>query len=135
MDRYKELLGSRENFLLHTIVVTLSFVVFGLIPPIVYGFSFLKSGNRELKLLAAAAASLLCILVLATGKEYVRRPPKSYVKTIAYYILLGFMASGISYAVGQLIKSLLEKLHFQSNSPVFQGLSKMMPTAAEWASY
>lgn len=135
IDRYKELLGSRENFLLHTIVVILSFVVFGLIPPIVYGFSFLESGNRELKLLAVAAASLLCILVLAIGKEYVRKPPKSYVKTIAYYILLGFMVSGISYAVGQLIKSLLEKLHFQSNSPVFQGLPEMTPPATEWASY
>ncbi|KAL3524508.1 hypothetical protein ACH5RR_017342 [Cinchona calisaya] len=135
MDRYKEQLGCRENFLLHMTIVLLSFLVFGLIPPITYGFSFRKSDNRELKLLAVAAASLVCILVLAIGKEYVRRPPKSYLKTILYYVIMGFMVSGVCFAVGVLIKRLLGKLHFHSNSPVFLTLPELTPTAAELASY
>ncbi|KAH7853917.1 hypothetical protein Vadar_008055 [Vaccinium darrowii] len=93
-DRYQELLGRRENFLLHATVAVLSFLIFGLIPPVVYAFSFRVSDNVDYKLIAVAGAALLCITILATGKVYVQRPPtNAYVKTIIYYIVMGFMAS------------------------------------------
>nr|GMC64646.1 membrane protein of ER body-like protein isoform X2 [Ipomoea batatas] len=118
-DRYGKLLGHRENFVIHAIVIMLSYAVFALVPPTVYGFSFRKSDDMELKLIAAAAASLLCIIVLATGKVYAQRPPKSYLKTITFYVVLGFLVSGVSFAAGQLINRLLLKLGlFQSSSEV-----------------
>ncbi|KZV38811.1 hypothetical protein F511_32693 [Dorcoceras hygrometricum] len=103
-DRYQELLGRRQNFKLHAIVCILSYLVFGLMPIVVYGFSFRQSEERELKLLVVGAASLLCIIGLSIGKAYVCRPPKAYVKTVVNFVILGFMASGISYAAGVLVK-------------------------------
>lgn len=136
IDRYKELLGRRENFVVHATVAVLSFIVFGLISPITYAFSFQKSDDRDFKLFAAAAASLLCIVLLGTGKAYVRKPPKSYFKTVGYYVLLGFAASGISCAAGELIKRLLEKFHvLPSNSPFPISSTHMPPDTSLWASY
>ncbi|KAF9603750.1 hypothetical protein IFM89_037836 [Coptis chinensis] len=109
-DRYQELLGRRTNFGLHATVVIMSYLVFGLVPPVTYGFSFHESNNREYKLIVVAAVSLLCIALLATVKAYVRKPPKAYIKTLSYYIVTGVMSSGLSYAFGMLIKKLMEKL-------------------------
>ncbi|KAK3042017.1 hypothetical protein RJ639_001719 [Escallonia herrerae] len=133
VDRYQELLGRKSDFTLHAVVAVLSFLIFGLIPPVVYGFSFRKSDDKELKLLVVAAAALLCITVLAAGKAYVRRPPKSYFKTAVYYFTLGLMVSGVSYAVGILIKKLLEKLGLFESSLAVTLPQPMQPAA--WASY
>lgn len=131
------MLGHRENFVIHAIFIVLSYTVFGLVPPTVYGYSFRKSDDKELKLIAAAAASLLCIMVLATGKVYAQRPPKSYLKTVTFYVVLGFMVSGVSFAAGQLMNRLLQKLGlFQSSSEVKLFQSGAIPAdAAAWASY
>lgn len=133
VDRYHELLGHRRNFLLHAVFAILSFLTFGLIPPVTYGFSFRKSDDRNLKLVTVAAASLLAIILLASGKAYVKRAPKSYVKTVLYYVIMGLMVSGISYEVGNLIIMFLEKLGiFQSSLVVtLPGTGLMKPA---WAS-
>ncbi|KAF3678316.1 putative transmembrane protein -like protein [Capsicum annuum] len=135
VDRYREQLGRRENFTLHAVLVVLSYIIFGLVPPVTYGFSFRKSDDKELKIVAVAAASLVCILMLATGKAYVQRAPKPYFKTISTYIILGFTVSGVSYAAGILFKRLLEKLGlFQPSSPPNLFLPEMPGTGAAWAS-
>ncbi|GMP70820.1 hypothetical protein CsSME_00029507 [Camellia sinensis var. sinensis] len=136
LDKYQELLGRRENFLLHATVVILSFLIFGLLPPVIYGFSFRESNNRDFKLIAVAVASLLCVTILATGKAYVQRPLKAYIKTVMYYVIVGFMASCVSYAVGDLIKELLEKHGFDSGDlaltlPILEATSKQ----SAWESY
>ncbi|KAK1392126.1 hypothetical protein POM88_011182 [Heracleum sosnowskyi] len=116
IDQYHEVLGRRRNFLLHAVLAILSYLTFGLIPPAVYGFSFQRSDDRDLKLLAVAAVALLGIIILAAGKAYVQRAPRSYVKTIAYYVVTALMASGVSYAAGDLINMFLEKFGvFQSS--------------------
>ncbi|XP_022844560.1 membrane protein of ER body 2-like isoform X2 [Olea europaea var. sylvestris] len=130
-DRYRELLGRRENFVLHAAVAVLSYFIFGLVPPLTYGFSFLKSDDKEFKLLAVAAASLICIVILAIGKAYCQRPQKSYIKTVVPYVILGLMVSGVSYAAGMLIKRLLEKLRLFESSSV----AETTPTPLSWASY
>ncbi|KAI7984091.1 Membrane protein of ER body 1 [Camellia lanceoleosa] len=71
VDRYKELLGQRKNFLLHATVAVLAFLIFGLIPPVTYGFSFHQTDDKNLKLVVVTAASLLCIAILAIGKAYI----------------------------------------------------------------
>ncbi|KAL4346716.1 hypothetical protein GQ457_17G022990 [Hibiscus cannabinus] len=135
-DRYQELLGRRQNFVMHVIVAVLSFLVFGLVPPVVYGFSFRKSDDKDLKLAAVAGASLICIFLLALGKAHVSRPHRTYFRSVFYYIGLGITASGISYVVGQLIKRLLEQLGlFESSSTVSLPFLDTVPMEVGRASY
>lgn len=115
LDKYREILGRRENFLLHATVAIISYIIFGLIPPVIYGFSFRESSDRFFKLIAGAVASLLCITVLAVAKAYVQSPPKSYIKTVFYYIALGFTASSASYVAGDMINKLIQKLGWISS--------------------
>ncbi|KAJ6418936.1 hypothetical protein OIU84_002164 [Salix udensis] len=131
-DRYQETLGRRDNFSLHATLSILSFLIFGLLPPVVYGFSFRKSDDRDLKLAAVGGASLFCIILLAIGKAHIqRKQPKPYISTVLYFFCTGLMASGASYLVGDLISKLLQKISgFESNLPI----SELKPTTA-WASY
>ncbi|XP_009786161.1 membrane protein of ER body-like protein [Nicotiana tabacum] len=123
IDRYQELLGPKEHFLLHAIVALLSYFIFGLVPPLVYGFTYLKSDNKECKLIAVAIASSMCIIMLATAKAYTRGANKfsKYVKTVLFYGIAASMASGVGYAAGHFIKSLMDKLVglTQSQLPLF----------------
>lgn len=108
--------------------------MFGLVAPVTYGFSFRKSDGRNLKLVIVAAASLLSIIILASGKAYVKRPPRSYIKTVLYYVIMAVMVSGISYGVGDLINMFLKKLNvFQSSLVVT--LPENGLTKPAWASY
>nr|POE55902.1 isoform 3 of membrane protein of er body 1 [Quercus suber] len=135
VDRYQELLGQKRNFVLHASVAILSFLVFGLVPPVVYGFSFYQSDNRNLKLAVVAAASLLCITVLAIVKAYTQKPSKwsIYITTILYYLFIGIGASGISYLAGYLVRKLIEKLGwFESSVATIQPMSFEKPA---WESY
>lgn len=129
-DRYRELLGRRENFWVHATLVFLSYIIFGLIPPVVYGFSFRGSDNRDFKIAAVGGSSLACIFLLAIGKAHNQKPPnRSYVKTVLYHVSIGFMTSGLSYVFGDLIKKLAEQLHLFDSS-LEPNLMK-----AGWASY
>lgn len=107
--RYWEVLGSRRNFRLHFTLAIASYIVFGLLPPVVYCFSFRISDNKEYKLLALAGASFLCITLLAIGKAHVK-PQKAYIKTLLDYLSLAVSTSGISYVAGVMVKRLLESL-------------------------
>ncbi|GFZ20114.1 vacuolar iron transporter (VIT) family protein [Actinidia rufa] len=138
VDRYQKLLGQKENFLLHVTVAVLSFLMFGLIPPVTYGFSFRQSDDTDLKLVAVAAASLLCIVVLAIGKAYIQKPPEfsPYIKTVLYYVSMAVMASGISYAAGDLVKRLVEKLGwFDSTAAVTLSFPRVGSVDSAWGSY
>ncbi|XP_057513869.1 uncharacterized protein LOC130795676 [Actinidia eriantha] len=138
VDRYQELLGQRENFLLHATVAVLSFLIFGLIPPLTYGFSFRQSDDKDLKLGVVAAASLICIVVLAIGKAYIQKPPRFslYIKTVLYYVSMAVMASGISYAAGDLVKRLMEKLGwFDSTAAVTLSFPRVRSVNPAWGSY
>lgn len=88
-DRYQELLGRRANFLLHAVVAVLSFLIFGSVPLVVYGLLIRVHYYEEVKNAAVAATSVVCIILLAIGKVYTSRPPKTYVKTVLQYVYLG----------------------------------------------
>ncbi|KAJ7961564.1 Membrane protein of ER body-like protein [Quillaja saponaria] len=137
VDRYKELLGERNNFILHAFVSILSFLIFGLVPPVVYGFSFFESENKDISLAAVAGASLLCITLLAIAKAYIKKATfKTYVTTILYYVSTGAVASTVSYLAGVLIKKLIEKLGwFESSSNVtLPQIPQMSMNKFTWAS-
>lgn len=122
--------------MLHSVVAIISYLIFGLLPPAVYGFSFRKSDDKEFKLLAVAAASLLSILILAVGKAYVQRPPKHYIKCVFTFVMLGFMVSGVSHAAGILVERLLQKFHPFEPSPVTNLLvPRMTGASSAWSSY
>ncbi|KAG0512312.1 hypothetical protein BDA96_10G002600 [Sorghum bicolor] len=129
-------LGRRSEYHLHMVIAILSYILFGLLPPVIYGLSFRTSDNRENKMLVVAAVSLLCIALLAIGKAHVKRP-RTYFTTLLYYLSIGFSGSGLSYATGVLIMKLLA--HFGiidqggASAPAPPGLS--FPEAVAWASY
>lgn len=129
VDRYREQLGQRKHFLLHAIFAMLSYFVFGLVPPVIYGFTFRKSDDRDYKLIAVAAASLLCVIILAAAKAYTRGANKfsKYFKTILSYAIAAGMASGVAYAAGHLIQRLMDDLGWFDSKPISQN--------SAWASY
>ncbi|KAB5573763.1 hypothetical protein DKX38_000957 [Salix brachista] len=136
VDRYQELLGRRENFLIHATIALLSFLVFGLVPPAVYGFTFMETDDKNLMLAAVAVASLLCITILAIGKAYIQKPPKNHFKIVLSYLVAGIMASGVSYVAGDLAKKLIEKLGwFEPGKAVPLSLAEMSSGRLAWASY
>ncbi|RQO84798.1 hypothetical protein POPTR_001G127900v4 [Populus trichocarpa] len=136
VDRYQQLLGRRENFLLHATIALLSFLVFGIVPPAVYGFTFMETDDKNFKLAAVAVTSLLCITILAIGKAYIQNSPKPYLKTVLHYFVTGIMASGVSYVVGDLAKKLFEKLAwFEPGEAVPVRLAEMSSGRLAWASY
>ncbi|CAH2077738.1 unnamed protein product [Thlaspi arvense] len=114
--RYKRLLGRRENFTLHATVALLSFIIVGLLPPIVYYFSFSKTHNRDYKVASVFGSSLLCIVLLALAKAHVRNPRGSHLKSVLYYALIAVSVSGISYVVGDFVDHLLEKYGWSDGS-------------------
>ncbi|MQL92389.1 hypothetical protein Taro_025010 [Colocasia esculenta] len=138
VDLYVELLGRREHFYRHATIALLSYVLFGALPPVIYGFSFWQSDKKALKLIVVAAASLLCITLLALGKAHVQEQ-KAYGKTLLYYLGIGVGASGVSYAFGILIKQLLESLGLfddgadVSASPI-SSILDVMSANLSWAS-
>ncbi|XP_028782319.1 membrane protein of ER body-like protein [Neltuma alba] len=135
-DRYQELLGRRDNFILHAVFAILSFLIFGSIPIFIYGILIRKNYQTEFKLAAVASTSLLCIILLAIGKVYTRRPPKSYSKTLFYYVTMSLAASGLSFIVGGLIRDLLEKLsNSESGFVITMPLLGQGTMDAAWRSY
>ncbi|XP_037461494.1 membrane protein of ER body-like protein isoform X2 [Triticum dicoccoides] len=103
-------LGRRSKARLHMVLALLSYIVFGLLPPVVYGLSFRESNDKENKMMAVAGASLACIALLALGKAHVQTAPRAYFKTLMYYLTIAVSSSGLSYVAGVLITRLLE--HF-----------------------
>ncbi|KAF8042986.1 hypothetical protein BT93_A1349 [Corymbia citriodora subsp. variegata] len=141
--RYGEVLGKRWPFALHATVAILSFIIFGCVAPITYAFSFRESDNRDYKLAAVAGASLFCIFLLAIGKAHVGKPPpsgktpKTYFETVLLYVVMGLMASGVSFLVGELIDELLTKLGWFDTTSSLSGTRPLETGSMQsgWASY
>ncbi|OIW18873.1 hypothetical protein TanjilG_25316 [Lupinus angustifolius] len=138
VDRYNELLGERKNFCVHAFIAILSFIVFGLVPPLVYGFSFHENGDKDFKLAAVVSVSLLCITLLSIAKAYTQKSNTfmAYFKIVIYYVSNGAVGSVLSYLAGDLVKKLLEKVPWLEPSSNF-GLQVqgMRMQKIEWSSY
>ncbi|ESQ54471.1 hypothetical protein EUTSA_v10024497mg [Eutrema salsugineum] len=114
--RYKRLLGRRENFTIHAIVAVLSFIIAGLLPPVVYYFSFSKTHNRNYKVASVFGSALVCIVLLALAKAHVKSPRGSHLKSALYYTMIAVSVSGISYVVGDFVDQLLERYGWSDGS-------------------
>ncbi|KAK7382696.1 hypothetical protein VNO80_01680 [Phaseolus coccineus] len=139
VDKYYELLGKRENFYLHAFVAILSFLIFGLVPPMVYGFSFRESDDKDMKLAAVAGASLICITLLAIAKTYTQRHNNNfmaYFKTVTFYVTSGVLASLLTYVAGAQMKKLVEQLGwFQPKPNLGLPLPHMSVENSGWGSF
>ncbi|CAA0404537.1 unnamed protein product [Arabidopsis thaliana] len=115
-DRYEELLGRRTKSRIHILVAVMSYIFFGLIPPLVYAFSFYETGIKNYKLISVFLGSLVCVILLGSIKVYVRKPTnscgstKAYLKSAAYYTSIVVASCGISYVVGDIMGEYIEKL-------------------------
>ncbi|KAK7350791.1 hypothetical protein VNO77_09747 [Canavalia gladiata] len=135
-DQYQELLGRKENFLLHAVVAVLSFLIFGSVPLVVYGLLISKQYYAEVKIAVVAVASIVCIILLAIGKVYTSRTSKSYIKTVLKYVTMALAASGLSYIAGNLFKELLDKFSRSESSYVLvMPLSSTRKMKPAWMSY
>ncbi|KAD3338421.1 hypothetical protein R6Q59_026885 [Mikania micrantha] len=138
-NKYKELLGSVEHFPLHAFFAILSFLVFGLIPPVTYGYTFHETNDNDFTMVIVAVASFVCVGLLAIFKAYIDKCTgfSGYVKTIMYYLTTVVAVSGVSYAAGNLVKRLIEELGlFESSSNVaIAVLPEAMPTNPSLAYY
>ncbi|CAI8608159.1 unnamed protein product [Vicia faba] len=112
VDQYNEVLGQRKNFILHAFIAISSFIIFGLIPPVVYGFTFRDKDEKDFKLAAVAGASLICITLLSILKAYIKRPNSylTYFQTVFFYVSTGAVATLVCYLAGDMMKKLIEKL-------------------------
>ncbi|GKD50661.1 membrane protein of ER body-like protein, partial [Tanacetum coccineum] len=110
--KYKGLLGRVEHFPLHVFLAILSFLVFGIIPPVAYGYAFHETGDKDFTIVVVAVVSFVCVGLLGIFKAYIDRCTGfgGYVKTIAYYLTTAVAVSGVSYAAGNLAMRLIEKL-------------------------
>ncbi|XP_050904766.1 membrane protein of ER body-like protein isoform X3 [Lathyrus oleraceus] len=132
-DRYQELLGQRSNFVFHAVIAVFSFLIFGSVPLIIYGVLINKSYYDEVKLAIVAASSVACIILLTIGKVYTQRPPKSYFKTVLYYVSMALAASGLSFIAGKLIKDVIDK--FSKSESGFAIAMPISDTKTAWMSY
>ncbi|CAM8894121.1 unnamed protein product [Rhodiola kirilowii] len=140
VDRYYDTLGRRNHYKRHAVVVVLSFLLFGLIPVVTYGFTFRKSDNSDYKSLCVLGASIICITLLSIGKAHTKNPPrttKSYFKSITYYLSIAIAASGLSYIAGKLLQELIEKTGWFDTTSSLNSISTYttMPSQPAWGSY
>ncbi|WZZ76253.1 hypothetical protein YC2023_087623 [Brassica napus] len=115
-SQYKRLLGRRENFMLHATVAILSFIITGLLPPVVYYFSFRETQDKDYKVASVFGASLICISFLALAKAHVRSPGSGYLKSVLYYAANAVSVSGITYVVGNVVNQVIEKYGWSDGS-------------------
>uniref|UniRef100_A0A7N0TYP1 Vacuolar iron transporter n=1 Tax=Kalanchoe fedtschenkoi TaxID=63787 RepID=A0A7N0TYP1_KALFE len=141
VDRYYDALGRRNNFKLHAVIVVISFLVFGLIPIITYGFTFHKSDNMDYKSLAVIGASIISVALLSLGKAHTKDPPRaasSYFKSLAYYLTIAISAAGLSYVAGKLLQELIEKTGWFDTASSVNSISIpgiVIQSQPAWGSY
>ncbi|KAI7726150.1 hypothetical protein M8C21_008634 [Ambrosia artemisiifolia] len=108
--KYKELLGQVNYFPLHAFFAILSFLVFGMVPPIAYRYSYHETKDKDYTLVVVAITSLLCVSLLAIIKAYINKCTViEYFKTVIYYIIIAVSSSGVSYVIGNLVARLLDE--------------------------
>ncbi|XP_023004151.1 uncharacterized protein LOC111497568 isoform X3 [Cucurbita maxima] len=141
VDRYEVVLGNRENYVLHCTLAIISFILFGLVPTLVYALTFTKSNNKDFKLAAAVGASFLCIILLAIGKASIQRPKNwdAYAKTVATYIVIAAWAGSFSYMAGDLLDKFIKKYNdwFERSRSAFKlnlPLPEMSLAESAWGS-
>lgn len=111
VDRYEQVFGDRKNYRLHLTVAILSFLIFGLVPPLLYGFTFRKPEDKFLKIPTVTIVSVLCIGLLGVGKAYIEKPENClvYVHIIGGCIADAIGTSAVTTLGGELIQNYVDR--------------------------
>ncbi|KAL0688717.1 hypothetical protein Bca4012_088394 [Brassica carinata] len=116
VDPYEELLGKRNKVILHCFVVLISFIFFGVIPPLFYGFSFkITDKGRYQEAAIFVAASLVCVISLSFAKAYAFGMDK--LKTVAAYTGIAIGGSAVSFVASQHARDVFSKYDFHKLAP------------------
>lgn len=93
---------------MHMFFAILSFLVFGIVPPLAYGYSIQVTNDKDFTIMVVAAATFVCVGLLAIFKAYIDRCNglSGYVKFIMYYLTTAVTASSVSYGAGTLVTRL-----------------------------
>jgi hypothetical protein len=102
---FRETVG--QSFLLNGCVAFLSFLVFGSLPMLTFGFSFRRSNNHEYKMLATIGVSVIAVVLLGCAKVYAKVTQQSYFATLSALIITGVVAAVAGFYTGELFSKLL----------------------------
>ncbi|KAG6543055.1 hypothetical protein Mapa_015551 [Marchantia paleacea] len=109
-EQFKELVGPSFGF--NGFLAGFSYLFFGLLSPITYGFTFRHETNRDFKMGATCLVALVCIILLGWGKA--RVTSQSAFKLISTLITTGFVGAIACYQAGDYVSLILEKIGFDS---------------------
>nr|XP_043637588.1 uncharacterized protein LOC122608555 [Erigeron canadensis] len=112
-NAYTEQLGRVNYFPFHATLATLSFIIFGMIPPSTFVFSFIKTNDKKLAIWVVSAVSLLCLSLLAIFKAYVITSITyrfKYVRTVLWYQVIALGVSICSYLASKMVKGSIEDI-------------------------
>ncbi|MCO5593268.1 hypothetical protein L7F22_047276 [Adiantum nelumboides] len=107
-DHYINVVG--VTLMLHGTVALISFVVFGLLSPLVYLFSYRETDDRDDKFITCCVVTIVAVTALALGKAKVSN--KRYLTTLFAYLGGGVLAAIIGYLAGEHVAELLEEWGF-----------------------
>lgn len=106
-SRFRESVG--PSFWANGFLAIVSFLIFGALPPFVFGFTFRESNDHDYKMGATVVASVIAITLLGCGKVASKMTELSYRRTISTLILTGVAAAVAGFYTGEYISKLLEK--------------------------
>ena len=111
VDTYEQVFGDRQNHRLHLTVAIISFLILGLVPPLLYGFTFRKPEDKFLKIPTVTIVSVLCIGLLGVGKAYIEKPENClvYVHIIGGCIADAIGTSAVTTFGGELIQNYVDR--------------------------
>ncbi|KAI5073331.1 hypothetical protein GOP47_0011344 [Adiantum capillus-veneris] len=104
-DYYIDVVG--VTLMLHGTVALISYIVFGLLAPLVYAFSYRVTDDRDDKFILCCGVTIVAVTALALGKAKVSN--KRYLRTLFAYLSGGVLAAIIGYLTGEHVAELLEE--------------------------
>jgi hypothetical protein len=110
--RFKETVG--QSFLLNGCLAFLSFLVFGSLPTLTFGFSFRQSNNHDYKMLATVVVSVISVVLLGCAKVFAKVTQQSYFATLSALIMTGVVAAVAGFYTGEYFSKLLAQFGFDT---------------------
>ena len=87
----------------------ISFLFFGLLPVLTFGFSFRQLNDHDYKMAATVLASVVAVVFLGCGKVAAKMTELSYARTLITLVSTGIVAAVAAFYTGGYISKLLAK--------------------------
>ncbi|KAG0555238.1 hypothetical protein KC19_12G154700 [Ceratodon purpureus] len=105
--RFQQSVGPR--FWINGFLAMISFLFFGALPVLAFGFSFRELNDHDYKMVATVVVSTIAIIFLGCGKVAAKMTDLSYRRTLTTLISTGIVAAVAGFYTGEYISKLLEK--------------------------